>query len=70
MRPEPLTKSDREDICNELLLGAVLGRFDGDATAALDAASHDISFMQHVSIFESLTMSYGYARGWKHKVLA
>lgn len=70
MRPEPFTESDGEALRDELSIEAVLARFDGDAHAALDAALHDITFMRHELILAGLTMSYGYARGWKPKVLA
>lgn len=70
MRPEPFKESDREAMRDEMSVEAVLARFDGDATAALEAALHDITFLQHELTLASLAMSYGYARGWKPKVLA
>ena len=70
MRPEPFEESDREAMRDEMSIEAVLARFDGDARAALDAALHDIMFLQHEAMLASLAMSYGYARGWKPKVLA
>lgn len=70
MRPEPITESDREAMRDEMSIGAVLARFDGDAHAALDAALHDIAFLRQELILAGLAMSYGYARGWKPKVLA
>lgn len=63
-------ESDGEAMRDELSIDAVLARFNGDAHAALDAALHDITFLQHELILASLAMSYGYARGWRPKVLA
>ncbi|MHB2265056.1 hypothetical protein [Aliihoeflea sp. PC F10.4] len=70
MRPEPITESDRQAMRDEMSTEAVLARFDGNATAALDAALHDIVYLRHELILAGLAMSYGYARGWKPKVLA
>jgi hypothetical protein len=70
MRPAPAKETAGEAVVNDMSIDAVLARFDGDARAALDAALHDIIFLQHEAMLASLAMSYGYARGWQPKVMA
>ncbi len=49
----------------DLNIEAVLARFGGDAQVALAAALSDIARLQQELAFASLTMSYGFARGWR-----
>ena len=65
MTSEPVTATAGEAVPDDdLNIDAVLAQFNGDPHAALRAAIDDIAYLRSELVFASLTMSYGYARGW------
>ncbi|MCG6115855.1 MAG: hypothetical protein MEQ84_11715 [Mesorhizobium sp.] len=65
MTSEPAKATAGEAVHDDdLNIDVVLARFHGDPYAALGAAIDDIAYLRKELVFASLTMSYGYARGW------
>lgn len=63
---EPAKATSGEAVPDEgLNVEAVLARFDGDPIAALTAAVEDVIFLRREIEFARLSMSYGFARGWR-----
>ncbi|MCV0395903.1 MAG: hypothetical protein K5872_06560 [Rhizobiaceae bacterium] len=63
---EAVKAADGEAVPGDRLnLDAVLARFDHDPRAALVAALEDIAALREELTIASLTMSYGFARGWR-----